>query len=248
MRRGADGGGDAPRANMFCHLARDARAVIYCGRHTFRNNQLCTGPLRCLTTSAFIERNGGAALFRHQPSPDHHPTERGIRSKAPRPRQQSLLPSRGSRKRLRDCQIPISWQSFDSKSSNRSCTTPKYKRHTPPPGSGWRGNGNGLVFAIGEPLCLAPIARIGCCAPIGPYARRFGVGSDESQIARRAPRRVDMATQITTAVTRPRHGKASATLLLSALSGFCRLLDASESQCRSCRVEPAARYCIALSQ
>jgi hypothetical protein len=124
-----------------------------------------------LTTSAFIPiGNGRSALFTtpgYRPSPLRRAR---IRSKAQRPRQQSPLPSRGSRGHLRNCHrlMQTSCNHPIQKSANRSCNAnEKLRRDTHRRLCSWsRGNRDLAGLAIGEqrlsPAHLAPNVCADC--------------------------------------------------------------------------------------
>jgi hypothetical protein len=141
--------------DIFSMLAEHCSRCCLLRMHTFRSCRLRTGLIRFLTTSAFrLSRNGRSALFTtpaSRPSPLRR--SRG-RSKEPRRRQRSPLPSRGRRKHLRNCHrlIPIFCkhpiQKSDSRTSNASAELQDDTRRCLC--SWWRGNRNLAGLAIGE--------------------------------------------------------------------------------------------------
>jgi hypothetical protein len=147
--------GGCPSRDIFAMLVEYCSLCYLLRMHTFRNCPLRTGPIRFLTTSTFAPiRNGRSALFTTLASrPGPHRRSRG-RSKEPRRRQRSPLPSRWSRKHLRNCHrlIPIFCkhpiQKNNSRTSNASAELQDDTRGRLC--SWWRGNRDLAGLAIGE--------------------------------------------------------------------------------------------------
>jgi hypothetical protein len=147
--------GGCPSRDIFSMLVAYCSRCYLLRRHIFRNCRLHTGSIRILTASAFIPiGNGRSALFT-TPASQPSPLRRSrVRSKAPRRRQQSPLPGRGSRRHLGNCHrlMPIFCkhpiQKSDSRTSNASAKLQDDTRRRLC--SWWHGNRDLAGLAIGE--------------------------------------------------------------------------------------------------